>query len=192
MLQIITEIPKLTGNSEDLETLYAYANITLFSDDDSLHKKILEHFYRKLIILNKQQKTHRDYVKKLLVLQKGFPIHYSAYRAAFNYAISDKSYSTNVFVDCFKVWDKLYSGNMVISGAKSDFLYIDYKNVFYSQKKKTRETIEKEICNDSHFKKRWELFKQKTERGVIVTINRNIKTLTDSLKKTRQKKKTRL
>ena len=192
MLQIITEIPKLTGNSEDLETLYAYANITLFSDDDSLHKKILEHFYRKLIILNKQQKTHRDYVKKLLVLQKGFPIHYSAYRAAFNYAISDKSYSTNVFVDCFKVWDKLYSGNMVISGAKSDFLYIDYKNVFYSQKKKTRETIEKEICNDPHFKKRWELFKQKTERGVIVTINRNIKTLTDSLKKTRQKKKTRL
>ena len=192
MLNIITAIPKLTGNSEDLDTLYAYANSKLFSDDDSLRKAILELFYRKLIIQNTQQKTHRDYVKKLVVLQKGDFIHYGAYRAAFNYAISDKSFYINVLVDCFEVWDMLDSGKIIVPSAKNAFLYNEYKNAFYSQKKKTRETIEKEICKDPHFKKRWELFKQKTERGVIVTINRNIKTLTDSLKKTRQKKKTRL
>lgn len=190
ILDVITTIPKLDEErEEDLKKLYTLATSNFFSANISLRKDILELFFRKLIMVNKHKNLHKDYVKILVELQNDDTIAHNAYRAAFRYAISDKSSSINIFVNSFKLWDKFYTRKIITRGAISDFLYTAFKDAFYSQKKKTREVIEEEICSDPQVKKRWELFKQETERGLAVTINRNIGKLTDLVKKMRQKKK---
>lgn len=176
ILNAITKIPNLKGNEVDLKILYDIINSEPFDTNKALHRNMLELFFRKLIIENMQQKTHRFYVAELTRnLSKSNPVYYNAYMAAFDYAVSKKPNDINVFVDCFKVWE--YLGSTGSIPAKNNFLYVGYKKAFYSQEKKIRKLIENKICNDTHFRKNWEIYKEKTETGFVVSVNRISKKL---------------
>lgn len=186
LLKYVIKIPKLTAIEKDLEYLYTLSSDKIINTDNSFRKNILELLYRKLIINNKQLEIHTKHVKRLIGnSQKDYLLLYTAYNAAFNHAISEKSFDNRIFVDCFMVWDQLYSSKVVAPGSNYDFLYTQYAKAFYAQKKKTKQIIEKEISKYPNFRGRWALFKEKTERGAMVTINRNIKTLKKFIEKVR-------
>lgn len=187
ILKFITKTPTLSGNKEDLEILYQTANKRPFKDR-IFYKDIIRLFYRKLLVENKSLQVHENYVEKMIKLSPNEAnIHYSSYEESFFYAISEASNvkvseKVRIFADCFKVWYPLHFQNQVKPNSVPDFLYDKYAKSFYSQKKEIRLNTEKIVCSDSNLEEKWIFFKRETEKGILITINKTVKSIKNRLK----------